>query len=64
MDASLVIPILIALLVIFVIAKGVRVVQQSETMVIERLGRYHKTLSAGFNILIPILDKPRPITYA
>ncbi|HQV51495.1 MAG: SPFH/Band 7/PHB domain protein [Flavobacteriales bacterium] len=63
MDASLVIPILIALLVVFVIAKGVRIVQQSETMVIERLGRYHKTLSAGFNILIPILDKPRPITY-
>jgi len=63
MDASIVIPILIALLVIFIVAKGVRIVQQSEAMVIERLGRYQKTLNAGFNILIPIFDKPREITY-
>lgn len=63
MDAAIVIPILLALLVIFVIAKGVRIVQQSEAMIIERLGRYQKTLTAGFNILIPIFDKPREITY-
>jgi len=63
MDASIVIPILIALLVVFIVAKGVRIVQQSEAMVIERLGRYQKTLTAGFNILIPIFDKPREITY-
>ncbi len=42
MDASIIIPILIALLVVFVIAKGVRIVQQSEAMVIERLRRYHE----------------------
>ncbi len=63
MDASIIIPILIALLVVFIIAKGVRVVQQSEAMVVERLGKYQKTLTAGFNILIPIFDKPREITY-
>jgi regulator of protease activity HflC (stomatin/prohibitin superfamily) len=63
MDASILIPILIALLVVFIIAKGVRIVQQSEAMVVERLGKYQKTLTAGFNIIIPVFDKPREITY-
>ncbi|MCB0764290.1 MAG: SPFH domain-containing protein [Flavobacteriales bacterium] len=63
MNASLIILILLALFVVFIIAKGVRVVQQSEAMVVERLGRYQKTLTAGFNIIIPIFEKPREITY-
>lgn len=54
---------LIALFVLFIIAKGVRIVQQSEAMIIERLGKYRETLTAGFNIIIPVFDKPREITY-
>jgi regulator of protease activity HflC (stomatin/prohibitin superfamily) len=53
-----------ALLVVFafvIIAKGVRIVQQSEAMVIERFGKYRTTLTAGFNIIIPVFDKPREI---
>ncbi len=42
-------------------AKGLRIVQQSEAMVIERLGKYQKTLNAGINVIIPIVDKPREI---
>ncbi|MBK6342518.1 MAG: SPFH/Band 7/PHB domain protein [Flavobacteriales bacterium] len=56
--------ILPALLVVFafvIIAKGVRIVQQSEAMVIERFGKYRTTLTAGFNIIIPVFDKPREI---
>lgn len=63
MSAATIIWILLALFVVFIIAKGVRIVQQSEAMVIERLGRYQKTLIAGFNIIIPILDKPREIVF-
>lgn len=54
---------LLALFVIFMIAKGVRIIQQSEAMVIERLGKYHKTLQPGINIIIPIVDKPREIVF-
>jgi regulator of protease activity HflC (stomatin/prohibitin superfamily) len=54
--------VLLAFVVIIVI-KGVRIVQQSQSMVIERLGRYHKTLNAGINIIIPIVDKPRPMAW-
>jgi regulator of protease activity HflC (stomatin/prohibitin superfamily) len=48
--------------VIFVIA-GFRIVQQAETMVIERLGRYHRTLRSGINIIWPVVDKPREIEW-
>jgi regulator of protease activity HflC (stomatin/prohibitin superfamily) len=32
-------------------------------MVIERLGRYHKTLNAGINVIIPVVDKPRSMAW-
>lgn len=63
MHPGTIIPILIALFVIFMIAKGVRIIQQSEAMVIERFGKYRTTLNAGFNIIIPVFDKPREIIY-
>lgn len=56
---------IVGLVVFFVIfaIKGVKIVQQSETMVIERLGRYHRTLPSGVNIVWPIFDKPRSIEW-
>ena len=61
MHAGTIILALIALFVVFLIAKGVRIIQQSEAMVIERFGKYRTTLVAGFNIIIPVFDKPREI---
>lgn len=63
MEASLIVLGILVLLVIYIIAKGLVIVQQSETMVIERLGRYLKTLSSGINLIIPFIDKPRPMTW-
>ena len=37
----------------------VKIVQQSEVLVIERLGKYYKNAEAGVNILIPFLDRVR-----
>lgn len=54
---------LIAIFTIILVVKGLRIVQQSETMIIERLGKYHKTLPSGFNVIIPIVDRPREITW-
>src|SRR5947208_15070781 len=53
----------IALVAISIVAQAVRVVQQAQTMLIERLGRYHRTLSSGMNLIIPIIDKPRAIDW-
>src|SRR5438132_1488371 len=60
---ALIVPAVIALVAISIVAKGVRVVQQAQTMIIERLGRYHRTLSSGVNLIIPIIDKPRAIDW-
>ena len=50
--------VLLVLVVIF-IAQGIKIVSQSETIIIERLGKYSRTLQAGINIIIPIIDKPK-----
>lgn len=61
MTATSVIFILLALFAILFIASGIRIVQQSQVYIIERLGRYHRTLQSGINVIIPIFDKPREI---
>lgn len=43
-------------LVLVTIAKGVRLVPQGSKWVVQRLGKYHSTLSPGLNILIPYID--------
>jgi len=44
---------------IVLIFKGFRVVQQSEVLVLERLGSYSRTIGGGLNVIIPFLDRPR-----
>ncbi len=53
----------IALFVIIFAISGFKIVQQSEVMVIERLGKYSRTLTSGINIIWPIIDKPREIIW-
>jgi len=48
---------LVILLSVLVIYKGVKIVPQSENYVIERFGKYTKTLSAGLNLIVPFLDR-------
>lgn len=59
----LMIVILIAAFVILFAAQGFKIVQQAETMVVERLGAYHRTLNKGVNIIWPIIDKAREIEW-
>lgn len=53
---------LVLFVVIFMI-KGIKIVQQAETIVVERLGKYHRTLQSGINIIWPIIDRPRQIDW-
>ncbi|MEZ5318248.1 MAG: stomatin-like protein [Vicinamibacterales bacterium] len=59
MSPSVVVTIFLVLLILIVIAKTAVVVPQQSAYVVERLGRYHSTLQAGFHILIPFLDAIR-----
>lgn len=54
---------IIAVLVFIFVVKGFVIVPQSETQIIERLGKYHRTLPSGINIIWPILDRPREMYY-
>lgn len=56
----------LSLLVLFglvLLAKGFRVVQQSQCMIVERLGSYSRTLTNGLNIIVPFLDAPRDLIW-
>ena len=53
----------VALFVLIFAIAGFKIVQQSEVMIIERLGKYNRTLHSGINIIWPIIDKARPITW-
>ena len=63
MTTGLITVIAIVILAIIFVASGLRIVQQSDTVIIERFGKYHSTLSAGINIIIPFVDKPREIMW-
>lgn len=54
---SLLLAIGLSVLVIVALVKTARIVPQRMQFVIERLGKYSRTLDAGFHILIPFLDK-------
>jgi regulator of protease activity HflC (stomatin/prohibitin superfamily) len=52
-----------AILIIVLVVRGLRIVQQAEVVIVERLGRYHATLHSGVNVIWPFIDKPRRITW-
>ena len=57
---GLVLGVIVLIVVLFVLS-GIKVIQQSETKIVERLGKYHATLPSGVNIIWPIIDKPRKV---
>jgi len=54
---------ILAVFVIIFVMKGVIIVKQAEVIIIERLGKYHRILSSGLHLIIPILDKQRVFTW-
>ena len=61
MNPTLIIVIAATLFVIIFVGNGVKIIRQAETMIVERLGKYNRTLESGINIVIPIFDKARSI---
>lgn len=57
----LIILFLFAIVTCICVLIGFKIIPQSETKIIERLGKYHRTLPSGINIIWPILDKARVI---
>ena len=58
---SLVAAVVLVLFVLITLAKAVRIVPQANAGLVERLGRYHRTLNAGLSLLVPYVDRLRPL---
>jgi len=54
--AGIIVVVIFAILIFTTIAMGVRLVPQGSKWVVQRLGKYHKTLNPGLNIIIPYID--------
>ncbi len=52
---------IVAIFVLVILFRSVRIIPQANAGVVERLGKYHKTLEPGLNILIPFIDRVRPL---
>ena len=63
MSGGFLVTLLLALFVIYVFAKTAVVVPQQSAYVVERLGKYHRTLESGINVIIPVIDRPRQINW-
>ncbi|MGH9967171.1 MAG: SPFH domain-containing protein [Pyrinomonadaceae bacterium] len=51
----------LAIVLLVIAAKTIRIVPQATVMLVERLGRFDKVASSGLNILVPFLDRPRAV---
>jgi regulator of protease activity HflC (stomatin/prohibitin superfamily) len=52
---------IVAIFVIVALFKAIRIIPQARAGVVERLGKYHRTLTPGLNVLIPFVDRLRPL---
>src|SRR6267142_5564305 len=57
----LIIVLIVAVIVLAVFARTVRIVPQARARVVERLGRYHRTLTPGLALVVPFIDRLRPL---
>ncbi|HEY2557386.1 MAG TPA: SPFH domain-containing protein [Diaminobutyricibacter sp.] len=51
----------IAIFVLVALFRSIRIIPQATAGVVERLGKYHKTLLPGLNIVVPFVDRVRPL---
>jgi regulator of protease activity HflC (stomatin/prohibitin superfamily) len=61
MEAGLILLVIIAVFALLLASRTVRIIPQARAGVVERLGRYQRTLSPGLGIVIPFVDRVRPL---
>ncbi len=49
----------ILILSVVIVSRAIRIIPQARAGLVERLGRYHRTLNAGLNLIVPGLDRMR-----
>jgi regulator of protease activity HflC (stomatin/prohibitin superfamily) len=59
--AALIVLGVVALLILITLSRAIRIVPQARAGVVERLGRYQRTLDAGLALVVPYVDRVRPL---
>src|SRR5438132_7867408 len=57
----LIVLLVVAALVLLVLFRSVRIIPQARSAVVERLGRYSRTLNPGVAVIVPFFDRIRPM---
>lgn len=52
---------ILAIFILFVVLRSVRIVPQARRGIVERLGKYHRTLEPGLTLVVPFIDKVQPL---
>ncbi|WP_395297555.1 SPFH domain-containing protein [Kitasatospora hibisci] len=60
-SAALIAGLVVAAFAVFTVLRAVRIVPQARARNVERLGRYHRTLTPGLNVVIPYIDRVYPV---
>jgi regulator of protease activity HflC (stomatin/prohibitin superfamily) len=59
--AALIVLLVLAALALAVLAMSVKIVPQARAGLVERLGRYNRTLDAGLALVVPFIDRVKPL---
>ncbi len=57
---GLVVAIVLVIVAVIIFATSIRIVRQATGVVVERLGKYHKTLDTGVHFILPLFDRTLP----
>jgi regulator of protease activity HflC (stomatin/prohibitin superfamily) len=61
MPAGLVVAIVVVVLIFIVFFRMIRIIPQARAGIVQRLGRYHRTLSPGLALIVPFVDRLAPL---
>src|SRR5919201_95140 len=61
MSAGAVVAIIVVVVLLIVIFRTIRIIPQARAGIVERLGRYHRTLTPGLTMIVPFVDRLRPL---
>jgi regulator of protease activity HflC (stomatin/prohibitin superfamily) len=59
--AGLIVAVVVVIFLVLMFARTVRVVPQAKAGIVERFGRYHRTLNPGLTVLMPFVDRLKPL---
>ena len=58
---ALIVTVLVVAVVVLLLTRALKIVPQAHAGIVERLGRYNRTLAPGLAVLIPMIDRVKPL---